>query len=250
MAKLKTLSVVLLALGSAGGCASTVDEIRNAGREPELTPIQDPTFDATGRRQVVIPQPPRQVTGAAANSLWQADQRHLFADPRASRIGDIITVEIEIDDRAQFNNSSSRNRSSETQGGVTNFFGLENLPGQVLPQGFDPARMVGVSGEGTFSGTGAIQRNERVQLVVAGMVTQILPNGNLVVAGRQEVRVNNEVRELLVSGIVRPQDITATNTVRHTQMAEARIAYGGRGQLTAYQRPPVGQSVIEAISPF
>lgn len=246
------LKIVALLAGAAtlAGCASTMEDIRTAGQTPELTPIQDPTFDATGRRMVVMPQPRQTVTGAAANSLWQADSRALFADARASRIGDIITVEIEINDRAQFNNSSSRNRSSETQGGVTNFFGLENLPGRVLPQGFDPSQMVGVSGEGSFNGTGAIQRNESVRLTVAGLVTQVLSNGNLVVAGRQEVRVNNEVRELLVSGIVRPQDITAANTVRHTQMAEARIAYGGRGQLSAYQRPPVGHSVIEAVSPF
>jgi flagellar L-ring protein precursor FlgH len=110
--------------------------------------------------------------------------------------------------------------------------------------------MVGASSNGAFAGQGQVARNEKVDMTVAAIVTQVLPNGNLVVAGRQEVRINNELRELLVSGIVRPQDITSANQVRHTQMAEARISYGGRGQITAYQQPPKGQQILGAISPF
>jgi flagellar L-ring protein precursor FlgH len=177
--------------------------------------------------------PTQQMSQASSNSLWKAGSRQFFNDPRASNIGDILTVMIQINDQAQLNNSTGRTRKSTLEGGVTNFFGLEQLPGKVLPEGFDPATMVGASSNGTFAGQGQVARN-----------------GNLVVAGRQEVRINNELRELLVSGIVRPQDITSANQVRHTQMAEARISYGGRGQITAYQQPPKGQQILGAISPF
>lgn len=244
-------ALALLALAVLpAACASTVEELRQVGQPPELTPIENPAMAATGRRQVVMPMPAPSPDQRSTNSLWQPGARQFFADSRASRVGDILTVNIAINDRAQLSNQTNRTRSSDRSAGVTNFFGLENLPGRVLPEGFDPSSLVGLESEGTFSGQGGVTRQERVDLTVAAVVTQVLPNGNLVVAGRQEVRVNNEVRDLLVSGIVRPQDITAGNTVRHTQMAEARIAYGGRGQLSAYQQPSRGDQVLGILSPF
>jgi flagellar L-ring protein FlgH len=232
------------------GCAATLDEVRNAGRPPAVTPIENPTMAATGRREIVMPMPEPINQATASNSLWRAGSRQFFNDPRASRTGDIVTVLIQINDQAQLNNSTGRTRKSTQSGGVSHFFGLEQAPGRVLPQGFDPANLIGTNSDGAFTGQGQVSRNEKVDLTVAAIITQVLPNGNLVVAGRQEVRINNELRELLVSGIVRPQDISSANQVRHTQMAEARISYGGRGQITAYQQPTVGQQVLGAISPF
>jgi flagellar L-ring protein FlgH len=233
------------------GCASTIEDVRNVGRPPAVTPIENPTMAATGRRQVVMPMPDQTSQATASNSLWRAGSRQFFSDPRASRTGDILTVLIQINDQAQLNNSTGRTRQSKQGGGVNNFFGLEqSVLGRAFPQGFDPANMVGTNSNGSFSGQGQVARNEKVDMTVAAIVTQVLPNGNLVVAGRQEVRINNELRELLVSGIVRPQDISSANQVRHTEMAEARISYGGRGQITAYQQPPIGAQVLGAISPF
>ncbi len=232
------------------GCAATIEEVRNVGRPPSVTPIENPTMVATGRREVVMPMPEPTSQATASNSLWRAGSRQFFNDPRASRTGDILTVLIQINDQAQLNNSTGRTRKSTQTGGVTNFFGLEQAPGRILPQGFDPATMIGTNSDGNFAGQGQVTRNEKVDMTVAAIVTQVLPNGNLVVAGRQEVRINNELRELLVSGIVRPQDISSANQVRHTQMAEARISYGGRGQITAYQQPPIGQQILGAVSPF
>jgi flagellar L-ring protein FlgH len=244
------ISTFLALAGFAiSGCA-TIDGVKNAGKPPALTPIEDPLYAASGRHNIVMPMPRPASTATASNSLWQAGKQTFFSDPRASKIGDILTVSIEIKDKAQFNNSSTRSRTGTQSGGVSNFFGLENLPGKVLPNGFDPANMIGTNSSGEFSGTGQINRQETVSLIVAATVMQVLPNGNFVVAGRQEVRINNEVRELLVSGIVRPQDINSSNTVLHTQMAEARISYGGRGQISAYQAPSYGQQVLGAISPF
>lgn len=246
----KIIGTALLPLLFLGACASTAENLKNVGKAPALTPIMDPQMAAAGKQKVVMPMPPMPSKVASSNSLWQAGKQTFFSDPRASIVGDILTVQISIDDKAQLNNSSTGSRAGEQSGGVSKFFGLEQLPGKVLPSGFDPANMIGTSSEGKFAGSGQVSRQEKISLTIAAIVTQVLPNGNLVVAGRQEVRINNEVRELLVSGIVRPQDITGANTIAHTQMAEARISYGGRGQLSVYQSPPVGQQFLQAISPF
>ena len=246
----RTITCVLAAGLMLSGCASTVEEVRNAGRPPAVTPIENPTYAATGRREVVMPMPQQSQQMSGSNSLWRAGSRQFFNDPRASQVGDILTVMIQINDQAQLNNSTGRSRKSAVDAGVSNFFGLERAAGRLFPEGFDPSNLVGAESNGTFAGQGQVARNEKVDMTVAAIVTQVLPNGNLVVAGRQEVRINNELRELLVSGIVRPQDITSGNQVRHTQMVEARISYGGRGQITAYQQPPRGQQILGAINPF
>lgn len=250
MKNLNKYSVLIALALILGGCAATREELANVGRAPAMTPIQDPQMAATGRREVVMPMPAQQNNSTSSNSLWQSGAHQFFTDPRASKIGDILTVNISINDNASLNNSSARKRSSTQSGGVGNFFGLEQALGRALPAGYDPANMVNTNNSGDFSGTGSVSRQEKITLTVAAVVTQVLPNGNLVVAGRQEVRVNNEVRELLVSGIVRPQDITSANLVQHSQMAEARISYGGRGQLTQYQQAPIGHQVLGILSPF
>ncbi len=134
--------------------------------------------------------------------------------------------------------------------GLPNLFGLESKVPKLLGKGTSAGSLVSASSNGNATGTGAIKRNETVTLRLAGVVTQVLPNGNLAVAARQEVRVNAELRELQVSGVIRPQDIGSDNTVQHDRMAEARIAYGGRGQITDVQRPRYGQQVLDILLPF
>ena len=189
-------------------------------------------------------------TPASPNSLWRTGARSFFGDQRARRVGDILTVNIDINDRAQTQNSTQRARSNAISGGVTNFFGLENSLGRAFPGGFDPAKMVGTEGESNASGSGSVNRSERVNLTVAAVVTAVMPNGNMVIQGRQEVRTNREVRELTVAGIVRPEDISSANTIAHTQIAEARISYGGRGDISRVQASPAAQSLVERFSPF
>ncbi len=157
---------------------------------------------------------------------------------------------IEIDDKAEVSNSSNRSRTGSTSVGVSNFFGIEQAVGQFFNGAFDPATMIEADSSSDANGTGAINRDEKIELTVAAVIVDRLPNGNLVLAGRQEVRINGEMRELTVSGLVRPEDITSTNTISHTQIAEARISYGGRGQISAVQRPGWGQRIGDAISPW
>ncbi|WP_226637540.1 flagellar basal body L-ring protein FlgH [Brevundimonas poindexterae] len=244
MRKALTLAALTLALPlSLGACSTAVEAVRG----PELAPIGYPAALVPVQQQY-LPAP--ETRPASANSLWRSGSRTFFGDQRARRVGDIVTVRINIDDRAQTQNSTERSRTNDASGGVTNFFGLENSLGQAFPGGFDPANMVGVQGQANASGSGSVNRSERVNLTIAAVVTDVLPNGNLIIQGRQEVRTNREVRELTVAGIVRPEDISSANSIDHTQIAEARISYGGRGDISRMQATPAAQSLVERFSPF
>lgn len=186
------------------------------------------------------PEPARLRTRADGASLWQNGESGFFGDQRATRVGDILTVSIEIDDEAQLRNASNRSRSSEIAVGTPTFFGYD------LPE--NP--LVDLGAESEAQGAGSIRRSEKIDLKVAALIIDELPNGNLVVAGRQEVKVNSELRELRVSGIIRPVDITKDNSITYEKIAEARISYGGRGQLSQVQRPSYGQRALDVILPY
>jgi flagellar L-ring protein precursor FlgH len=262
---MRTLALLALAAG-ATGCASVdpgeyasdalaapgvaYSAARRAMGPPQLDPVGTPEA-LTGGGQHTMPYPePVAYEPAQPNSLWRTGSRSFFNDQRASRIGDIITVNIEIDDRAELSNSSNRSRSGSTSAGVSNFFGLEETVGQLFNSAFDAENMIGAESSSDHNGAGAINREEKIELTVAAVIVDRLPNGNLVLAGRQEVRINGELRELTVSGFIRPEDVTAANTINQTQIAEARISYGGRGQISAVQRPGWGQRLGDAITPW
>ncbi|WP_292066594.1 flagellar basal body L-ring protein FlgH [Brevundimonas sp. UBA7664] len=244
---MRTVLIVTAAALSLGACSTAMEAVRG----PELAPIGYPAA-LIPTSQTYLPSPEQQHAdrAASANSLWRTGARTFFGDQRARRIGDIVTVNIDIDDRAQTQNSTARSRSNDISGGISNFFGLENSLGRAFPGGFDPQNLVGLEGESNSNGTGSVNRSEKVSLTIAAVVTDVMANGNLVIQGRQEVRTNREVRELTVAGIVRPEDISSANTIAHTQIAEARISYGGRGDISRIQGAPAAQSLVERFSPF
>ncbi|MFN3538175.1 MAG: flagellar basal body L-ring protein FlgH, partial [Brevundimonas sp.] len=194
--------------------------------------------------------PPPEARPASANAIWRTGSRTFFGDQRARNVGDILTVAIDIRDRAQTQNSTQRSRSNEINSGVSNFFGLETQAADAIGGAFDPSALVGFGGGSTSSGSGSVSRSENINLTIAAVVTAVLPNGNMVIQGRQEVRTNREVRELTVAGIVRPEDISSANVIRHDQIAEARIHYGGRGDISRVQAAPAAQSLVERFNPF
>lgn len=245
-----SLKLLAAALALSTGACSTIDRLNAVGQAPAMTPIMDPR-DRNGDRVVTMPMPRQEPVAYQANSLWAAGSRAFFKDQRASKIGDIVTVQIDIADKAKVSNQTSRSRTSDESANITNLMGFENTLGQkLLPQGYNPSAALNLGSDSSTDGQGSVNREEKVSLTVAAIVTQILPNGNLVIEGHQEVRVNFELRDLAVSGIVRPEDISATNEVKHTQIAEARISYGGRGQLTDVQQPRYGQQIVDILSPF
>ena len=237
-------ALILLAAAAVLPACSTVKETLKG---PELAPMGYPAAVMPVSQPMMVQAAPQP---ASANSLWRTGARTFFNDQRARNVGDILTVQIDIDDSAQVSNSTTRTRSNDMKAGVPHFFGLESSLGKILPGGYDPSSMVEMSGGVNSAGSGQVARSEKVSLTIAAVVTQVLPNGNLIIQGRQEVRTNGEVRELTVAGIVRPEDITAANTIKHTQIAEARISYGGRGDISRVQKAPAAQSLTERFSPF
>jgi flagellar L-ring protein FlgH len=244
-------AVTLAALALASGCATMEKALEKV--ESDATRAARPSMSPLAAARD-IPMPAVKPETASSGSLWKAGSRAFFADQRARRLGDILTVRIDIADSARLNNSFDRETDGATSSGVTSIFGKESLIGRLLPSGgstpFDPANLIGGRGTSSASGAGTINRQERISLSVAAVVIDILPNGNMVIAGKQEVRINNELRELDVTGVIRPEDISPENAVSHDQMADARISYGGRGVLSTVQRPRLGQRAMETVSPY
>lgn len=228
-----------------GGCAG----LNEAVAPPQLSAIQNPATLA-GSQRVSMPLPTPIVEIAAPNSLWRTGARSFFNDQRASKIGDILTVNIEIADSAQLKNTSARSRTSSTDTSLNAALGLENIITKALPGTPSLSPGVDFGSSSASNGTGSVNRQETVNLTVAAVITDTLPNGNLVIGGSQEVRINNELRELLVSGVIRPEDVAADNTIAHTKIAEARISYGGRGDISAVQRDKYGKLIYDQITPF
>ena len=183
------------------------------------------------------------------NSLWRTGARTFFNDQRAGRVGDILTVLVSISDSAKTSNTSNTALTTSNAMGVPNFFGLESSIGKVIP-GVDPSKLITTNTADSSQGAGGINRSEAISLTIAAVVTQVLPNGNMVIQGTQEVKTNDEVRQLTVAGIVRPEDISSSNTIQSSQIAEARINYGGRGDISAVQKTPVGTALLQRFWPF
>lgn len=237
-----------LALAALSGCA----RLDHLGREPSFTAPGEavrPVPPVAPTRVALATPPPEPIQpGYAAASLWRSGPESLFGDRRARRQGDILTVVIEIDDTAEISNSTERSRGASEDLSVSHLFGLPAVIQNAL--NFDPAQSVKLGSGSESAGEGAVRRNERIALRIAVTVADVLPNGHLVVAGNQEVRVNYELRDLQVAGIVRPEDISRRNEITYDKMAEARIAYGGRGQIMDVQQPRYGQQVLDVILPF
>jgi flagellar L-ring protein precursor FlgH len=239
------LLVSALACLMLAGCGS-LTRLSELGRAPAMTPTADPTKDPTWR-PVSMPMPAREPTPNEVNALWRSGSRAFFKDQRAAQVGDIVTILVAMNDTANMKNATTTGRTGGETGSLAQFFGMQSLLPKTIT---DPSKILDVGSTSTNGGTGQIQRNETVTIRLAGVVTQVLPNGNLVVSARQEFRVNNELRELQVTGVIRPQDIASDNTVLHDRMAEARIAYGGRGELTEVQHTRWGQQLMDILLPF
>ncbi len=236
---------IALAASLLGGCAA-IDKISTITHAPPLSPVNNPT-SMPNYRPVSMPMPEPVPVAYSPNSLWRNGSRAFFKDQRAHQIGDILTIKVKIADKAQLDNETKRNRTTADDSGITNLFGLTKIP--FTKQGI-PNRLLTTDSTTNSEGKGNVNRQEILQTNVAAVVTQVLQNGNLVIEGKQEVRVNFEMRELIVAGIVRPEDIEADNTLDSQKIAQARIAYGGRGQITDIQQPRWGQQLFDHLLPF
>ncbi|MCA0422400.1 MAG: flagellar basal body L-ring protein FlgH [Proteobacteria bacterium] len=246
MSSARPLCVLLLMPLAA---CSAVDRLKGIGEAPPLSAIENPVAQP-GYRPVQMPMPPLQPRATANNSLWRSGSRAFFKDQRAAQVGDLLTVRVRITDSAKIDNSTQRSRQNGENFGAEAFFGAEQQLSKILSDGVRPEALVKGSSSSSSNGAGSVKRQEQLATDIAAIVTQTLPNGNLVIEGRQEVRVNFEVRELIVAGVVRPEDIEAGNTIESTKIAQARISYGGRGQISDVQQPRYGQQALDVLLPF
>ncbi|MFZ0762557.1 MAG: flagellar basal body L-ring protein FlgH [Bradyrhizobium sp.] len=249
VAKFKRIALagtMLTVISVTSGC-SGIDRLSQIGEEPKLSAIENPTTQP-GYKPVQMPMPKPETVSYNPNSLWRNGSRSFFKDQRARQIGDLLTVTVNITDQANFANETQRSRTATEDSGITAFLG-SSLFGQ-RAQSVLPGRFLTADSNSGTDGKGTIVRQETLQTNVAAMVTQVLPNGNLVVEGKQEIRVNYEKRELIVAGIVRPEDIQSDNTIDSSKIAQARIAYGGHGEISDIQQPRYGSQVMDVLLPF
>lgn len=247
----KALSALFLASTLLGGCNGIMDRLDHIGKPPPMAEITNPQEKAEYKPMTwplpETPPAPKQY----ANSLWQPGARAFFRDGRAARVGDILRVNVKINDKLQFNNQTEGKRTGIDEASATALNGFTDKLIHFLPAGKpNPADLVNITGNYNTKGTGSISRQDVLTTQIAALVTQMLPNGNMVIEGKQELTMNQDVREVGIKGVVRPQDINSDNTIDSTQVAEARITYTGRGQLNDMQSPRWGGQIVNIVSPF
>ncbi|QPM91286.1 flagellar basal body L-ring protein FlgH [Pseudooceanicola algae] len=236
-------AIYIIALSLLAGCGD------HLGKPPDFSPEVD-SREFNSMMSPGLPQNTRTRSVTQQASLWTASQTSLLGDRRAMQRGDILTVVVEIDESAEISNSTSRSRSGSESLGITEFFGIPQRINNDLSGDANLDDAVGIDSSSSSSGDGSVSRNEQLTLRIAATVVDVLPNGVLSIQGNQEVRVNFELRELLVSGFVRPEDISRQNEITYDKIASARVSYGGRGQITDVQQPRIGQQIVDRILPF
>ncbi|MFA3919251.1 flagellar basal body L-ring protein FlgH [Ruegeria hyattellae] len=244
--KLSKPALLLLSFGMLQIACGRLDHL---GRPPSLSDNEDsPEQVAMLWPGLPLHAPDQRSVDQA--SLWSGGQRSLLGDRRAMKKGDILTVVIEIDEKAEISNGTRRSRGGSESLEVAELFGAPQKLQDKLPEGASLADAVSIDSQSKNTGQGSVKRKEKLTLRVAATVVNVLPNGVLSISGSQELRVNFELRELLVSGFVRPEDISRQNQITYDKIASARVSYGGRGQLTDAQQARYGQQVLDAVLPF
>jgi len=231
------------------GACRMITRLSEVGDYPQISPITNPQAQP-GYRPVNLPMPAPMPAEDNPNSLWRPGARAFFKDIRAKEVGDTVTVRLKLDDSAKMSNKTKRKRDDNEKMGVQALLGYEAQLGKILPRDYNNADLFGFGTKSNTDGDGDIGRSETIEITFAALVTQVLPNGSLAILGRQEVRVNYELRELMLTGVVRQQDIEADNSISHERIAEMRVAYGGRGTLSDLQQPRWGTQIMDIVLPF
>ena len=245
MNKIFATKLACLGLAALSGCA----RLDHVGKPPSFTPANE-TQEHVAMLYQGLPLTTQNQRTVDDASLWSGSRQSLLGDRRATKKGDILTVVIEIDEEASISNDTNRSRSSSESLEMPQLLGLPQRLDRELPVGASSASAVDLGGSSSSSGSGSVSRSEKLELRVAATVVDVLPNGVLAISGSQELRVNFELRELLVTGYVRPDDISRQNEITYDKIASARVSYGGRGQITDVQQPRYGQQILDAILPF
>ena len=247
---IKTSIALLMMASSLSACSGMWSRLEDVGKVPTLAPIENPVNQAN-YQPVTMPMPVNVQTTAGANSLWSPGSQGFFKDQRAQNVGDIITVKVSAKDNAIMENETEQNRDNNKDSmGIGGMFGFEGYLDDVLPDAVKPDALVDIVSSREISGDGKIDRKESIDMTLAAVVTQVLSNGNLVVEGTQEIRVNYELRQLTVKGVIRRADIRSDNTIESSKIAELRVSYGGKGIISDVQQPRYGRQILDIVAPF
>lgn len=241
---MRRLTCIVVLLGF-----SACDRADHLGKPPSFTPTMNST-EHYAMMNPPLPQVAHRPTATEDSSLWSRNRESLLGDRRAMQRGDIMTIVIEIDEEAEISNATSRQRSGTETMGASQLFGVPQRLDEKLPTGASSDQLVSIDSSSKSKGDGSVSRSEKLTLRVAATVVDVLPNGVLSIEGSQELRVNFEIRELLVSGFVRPEDVSRQNEITYDKIASARVSYGGRGQITDVQQPRYGQQILDMVLPF
>ena len=248
--RLAQFTAAVLLMTSLTAC-NAFDRLGRIGAPPDHSDIENPT-SAKDYKPLTMPQPEIRAEDSISqpNSLWHPGSRAFFRDQRAAKVGDILTIRINITDNADVKNETNITRTANDNVAMPNVFGLETTVGKLLPGAYSPANALNTTTSDAHDGKGETKRNESIVTNVAATIIQKMPNGNLVILGSQEILVDNEMRQLHIKGVIRPEDIASDNTITHDKIADARITYGGKGELADIQQPRYGEQVMDIVSPF
>src|SRR5215472_1118751 len=242
------LRCALLSTVAVVSCScSTMEQLKHLGETPKLSPVSNPISEP-GYKPVQMPMPSPQPASYNPNSLWRNGSRAFFNDQRAHQVGEILTVKVNINDTAEFQGQTQLQRSTTEEAAITKYIGANTITNPA--KAVLPGSLLNADGNTQMNGNGTINRQDQLVTTVAAVVTQVLPNGNLVIEGKQEIRLNSEMRVLIVAGVTRPENIESDNTIVLPKIAEARVAYGGKGTVTNIQTAPWGQQVTNVVLPF
>jgi len=219
---------LLLMVSALVGCAVEKTEIRTTGFEDQL---------------------PKPVADYSNGSIWQSASASLTDDVKARRKGDIITIVISETASASKEAKTGTSRDSSVSAGMPNMLGLENTG--IFKNNFaDLSKIINASTNTKFQGTGSTSRQENLNATITARVLEVLPNGNLMIEGRRNIRVNEEDQIIILEGTVRSRDIAPDNTVNSIYVADARISYSGRGIISDRQSPGWLMNIFDKIWPF
>lgn len=229
------------------GCAGGQSQIETAPQGIAAARSDQSPYGDYVESLLAAPEPKLDSPG----SLWneRSYEQFLGYDRRAAGVGDLVTVLIIEDTQARRQATTNLSRDSDQSANVSAMMGLDDKLSAIAPN-INPEAGIGAGASSAYSGEGTTERRGSLKATVTARVVGELKDGNLIIVGRQEVKVNQEVQILTIRGIVRPQDITIDNTIPSTHVADAMIEYAGAGVIAEKQTPPWGSRVVDRVLPF
>jgi len=213
------------------------------------------------KKDEFIPVPEEKVSSPPTGSIWPGEnaKNSLFTDNKARHVNDIITIVIDEYSSGSNSANTTTGRDTKTLAGISALLGLDKqiarrnkdlTDGDILTAGLIPSIKIGGSSKNSLTGKGKTSRDGKLEARITARVVRVLSNGNLAIEGRRRLTVNAEDQYIVVSGIIRPEDITSDNVISSQYIADARIVYTGKGVINDKMRPGWMTRIVDWAWPF